>query len=63
MLEAISAGLITLLPDRLAYPEVIRALEPDIVIRSRQLYDGTPDDLADRLVILACHIVSEPQRI
>ena len=53
VLEAISAGLFPLLPDRLAYPEVIAAVESDPTLRSRRLYDGTPEGLADRLAGLA----------
>lgn len=50
MLEAMSAGAIPLLPDRLAYPEIIKGYE-------KYLYDGTAEDLAERLIVLA----SEPE--
>jgi glycosyltransferase involved in cell wall biosynthesis len=59
VLEAISAGLIPLLPDRLAYPEVIATVEEGASLRSRRLYDGTPEDLADHLAGLADSLTKE----
>jgi glycosyltransferase involved in cell wall biosynthesis len=50
ILEAISAGVYPLLPDRLAYPELIEALQ--VSEASDYLYDGTLTDLITRLVEL-----------
>ena len=56
--EAIAAGLFPLLPDRLAYPELIR------VQRNPQraelcLFDGTPRGLAEKLEYFASHRCTE----
>ena len=47
--EAIAAGCYPLLPDRLAYPELVGS-------RSRFLYDGTPVSLAGRITILVADV-------
>ena len=50
MVEAIAAGAFPLLPDRLAYPEILdKASDHEV---DRFLYDGTVKDLARKLVIL-----------
>lgn len=46
MLEAISAGCVPVLPDRLSYPELLAENE-------QYLYDGTVDGLAERLIEMA----------
>lgn len=48
--EAVAAGCFPLLPDRLAYPDLLAALAPEP--RSRHLY-ADHDDLVDRLGALA----------
>jgi glycosyltransferase involved in cell wall biosynthesis len=50
-LEAISAGARPLLPNRLAYPEVLAACGADPI--ESLLYDGTPGGLSEALVRLA----------
>lgn len=47
VVEAISAGVFPLLPQRLAYPEVVGADDHDV--RREHLYAGTFSDLANRL--------------
>ena len=49
--EAMAAGAFPLLPDRLAYPELLARLPERL--RRRHLYDGTAEDLATRLTALA----------
>jgi len=49
--EAVAAGAYPVLPDRLAYPEVLGAIAGDRA--GAFLYDGTPGGLADRLADLA----------
>ncbi len=48
--EAAAAGVVPILPDRLAYPEVFRDAGAD---RDRFLYDGTVDALVDALAAAA----------
>jgi len=52
--EAMSAGAMPLLPDRLAYPELLREIDEDA--RCRYLYDGSVRKLARRLGGLAHQI-------
>ena len=47
--EAIAGGCFPLLPDRLAYPELVGG-------RSEFLYDGTPESLASRIKHLAADL-------
>ena len=47
--EAIAAGCFPLLPDRLAYPELVGGC-------SEFLYDGTPESLASRISNLAADV-------
>ena len=49
--EALAAGCYPLLPDRLAYPELLASL-PE-ASRSQHLYPGGPEELAARLEVLA----------
>ena len=50
VLEAMSAGVVPLLPERLSYPELLAAeLHPML---SRSLYDGTVSALADELATM-----------
>ncbi len=49
--EAMAAGAYPLLPDRLAYPELLAGLPREL--RDRHLYDGTAENLAQRLIGLA----------
>ena len=51
VVEAISAGTWPLLPDRLAYPEIIRYIGPHE--KDEFFYDGTVKGLADKLIKLA----------
>ncbi|MCB1034337.1 MAG: DUF3524 domain-containing protein [Acidobacteria bacterium] len=55
--EALAAGTFPLLPRRLAYPELLAALPPDLA--ARHLYDGTPGDLAFRIEALAGDLAAE----
>jgi glycosyltransferase involved in cell wall biosynthesis len=48
VVEAIGAGAYPVLPDRLAYPEVLE----DVAQADRFFYDGTPERLAERLAEL-----------
>lgn len=56
--EALAAGTFALLPDRLAYPELLTGLPPEL--RARHLYDGTPQGLAGRLKELAGALAANP---
>ncbi len=57
--EAVAAGARPLLPDRLAYPEVLAEL--GVERPGEFLYDGTPEALADRLADLAA-VADRPAR-
>ena len=50
--EAIAAGLFPILPNRLAYPELIESLAAARTAR-RYLFDGSATDLANRVAALA----------
>ena len=50
VVEAMAAGAWPLLPRRLSYPELLEPLGP---AGTRFLYDGNPEQLADRLSDLA----------
>jgi len=52
--EAMAAGALPLLPERLAYPELLAGLPKEL--RGRCLYDGSPSSLADRLEGLAAEV-------
>ncbi len=54
--EAVSAGAHPLLPDRLAYPEVLSALG---LSAGRSLYSGAPADLAERLAEFAGRVARD----
>ena len=56
--EAIAVGNWPLLPDRLAYPELVSA-EIDSRNQSLFLYDGTPDQLAEKIEYLSANISAE----
>ena len=51
VVEAISAGASPLLPERLSYPEILR-LADDKTMR-KFFYDGSAQQLADKLVALS----------
>ena len=52
--EAMAAGALPLLPERLAYPELLAGLP--VAVRDRCLYDGSPEALAGRLEELAAEV-------
>ena len=49
VLEAVAAGCIPLVPDRLAYPETLGAIRPAY---EECFYDGSSDDLANSIVLM-----------
>jgi glycosyltransferase involved in cell wall biosynthesis len=51
VVEAVAAGAYPLVPNRLAYPEVLSADDPGN--RAAFFYQGGPDELASRLAALA----------
>ena len=55
VVEAIAAGAYPLLPRRLAYPEILAEVND----ADRFLYDGSVDDLAARLDMLAKHATTD----
>ncbi|HYW78405.1 MAG TPA: DUF3524 domain-containing protein, partial [Thermoguttaceae bacterium] len=55
VVEAIAAGAYPLLPERLAYPEILAPLGPDA---AKFFYDGDAGMLAERLEILASRVQS-----
>ncbi len=56
VVEAVAAGAQPLLPNRLAYPEILQAAENPA--SQEFLYEGAPEELAERLAALADTIVS-----
>ena len=58
-IEAMNAGCIPLLPDRLAYPEI---LQTDSVLSEACIYDGSVEDLVSRLRQLASQRVAQSKR-
>jgi glycosyltransferase involved in cell wall biosynthesis len=54
VVEAVAAGAFPVLPDRLAYPEVIRTLG---LSWANCFYDGTTRGLADRIIKLASQLL------
>jgi len=57
--EAMNAGCIPLLPNRLAYPEI---LQPDSLLSEATIYDGSVEDLVSRLRQLASLWIAQPDR-
>jgi glycosyltransferase involved in cell wall biosynthesis len=51
VVEAVAAGAYPLVPNRLAYPEVLSA--DDSGNQAALFYEGGPDELADRLAVLS----------
>jgi glycosyltransferase involved in cell wall biosynthesis len=58
ILEAIAAGIYPLLPDRLAYPEILRAVTDN----KDFFYDGTVEDMVQKLIKLNQGIDSKGTR-
>lgn len=51
--EAMSAGVVPLLPDRLSYPELLTRMELEEDLQRRLLFDGSPETLAERIAAMA----------
>lgn len=59
--EAVAAGAYPLLPNRLAYPELLEPL--DVATRGRFFYDGSAEALAERLAELSALLAGSDQML